>query len=150
MKNYKLSSILIVLSLLIFSCNVLAEEMIKEIEVVGVTRTNQKILLNYLLFKAGDIWYDSYIESAQKSLLDLGIFNPMTLKIFSEVNEEDQIKVIIKVDDPELFYIDIPTFIGEKLVNALYGQIGQKVYNPLGNGMNFNASFSWGLIITTI
>lgn len=116
---------------------------IKEILVLGPTRSSKEIVYNQLPFSEGDIWQEEYRELVKKRLAALEIFNPMELRIITEPASDNTVRVIIRATDTSIYYIEPVEFVIFKTTGLASHQVEHVFRNPFGNGYNIEAGFNW-------
>lgn len=137
--------LLLMLMITFFSLPVLAVEkpVIKEVIIIGPTRSSEDIIVRQLPFREGDYWDDSFKDLTYRRIAALNIFNPMELKMVVEPVEEDYVRVVIRATDTEIFYTDPVELVVMKLVDLCYQEFNLVLRNPAGNGFNIEAGLSW-------
>lgn len=138
-------SLLILLIILSVSAIALAEDevMIKEIVIIGPTRSSEDLISKQLPFSKGDIWEESYLELIESRVKALNIFNPMDFKVLAETIEDNQVRVVIRANDTSILYTDPVEFAIMKAVYLKDKSLVQEFRNPIANGLNITAGFSW-------
>lgn len=116
---------------------------IKEILILGNTRTPDKVILDQLPFVVGDHWRDSFRPWTYNRLVSLNIFAYDPLLIIKEPLEEG-CRVIIRLADPHILYKDPAEYAFTTGIGLLYSSLNQTLYNPFGYGQNLGVFLNWG------
>jgi len=143
--KYKIPVLLIIMIIGV-SLSIIAEEkpVIKEIIIIGPTRSEESIILKQLPFREGDYWEEGYKELAYRRVEVLNIFNPMELKVITEPVDEKFIRVVIRATDTGVFYVDPVELVVMKTVALIEQQFNQEIRSPLGKGVNYSLGIGWG------
>ena len=141
MKNLMITLLLLIF-LLIISSSIQAKT-IEEILVVGLSRTNEDVVINQLPFKEGDEWKEEYRKWTLNRLSDSGIFSYEPQKIITENISEDKLRVIIRLADPSLFYIDPAEYTISNLTMLTSKRFRQNIYNFSGKGERIWVNINW-------
>lgn len=116
---------------------------IKEIIIIGQTRTSEEIIFEQLPFQKGDIWRKELAQWTIKRLETLNIFAYEPLQIITEPLSKEECRVVIRVADPSFLYKDPAEFVFNTGVSLAFQQFSPTLYNPFGDGMNFNLAINW-------
>lgn len=117
---------------------------IKEIIILGNTRTNKEVIRRQLPFVEGDYWRNEFEDLTYSRIQDMNCFDPMTLRITTEPLSGGEIRVVVRVSDPHILYFDPLEFLLFKLQDLLHQSYSQIFYNPFGTGLNLSAGGGWG------
>ncbi len=117
---------------------------IEEILVLGLTRTEEKIVLNQLPFSEGDVWDEEYRKWTLRRLILLDIFAYDPLRVIVEPLDSGNYGVVVRAADPAFLYKDPVEFLIMNTINLFYRQVNLSLYNPLGTGNNFFLTGIWG------
>jgi len=117
---------------------------IREIVVVGNTRTPESVIRGQLPFKEGDIWRDDFQEWAIRRFTTLNIFAYEPMRITAEPLSDAECRVMVRIGDPSVLYKDPAEFVFTTGVGLIFGQFTPTIFNPIGTGQNFNLNIIWG------
>ncbi|GEM_PF-1734201 len=116
---------------------------VDEILILGVSRTQKEVIYNQLPFAEGDCWQKEYREWAIQRLATLNIFTYEPLQLVTQPLDEERLRVIIRVADPSLLYLDPAEFLFISLMGLTSNQLGLTFYNPWGTGHNISTTVNW-------
>lgn len=125
-------------------CLASGKPVIKEIVIIGPSRSNEDIIIRHLPFNTGDEWQDDYLEITEKRIKALNIFNHLELKVLTEPVSDNGIRVVIRANDTSIYYVDPVEFAIMKTVYLSEQMMRQEFRNPFGNGINLEAGYGWG------
>ncbi len=136
---------LILIIVILFSQSVMAENrpIIKEIVIIGPTRSDEDIIVRQLPFKEGDLWEEGVEKLIYRRIQVLNIFNPMELKVIVEPVGDD-VRVVIRATDTDILYIDPVEVAILKTVDLSNKQFNQEIRSPLGKGVCYIVGTGWG------
>lgn len=136
-----------ILTIMVLSRVTIAKEMITNITILGLERTNQSIVLDVLPFQEGDLCKDSeldnYVELIYKRLVDLEIFDRKDVNILTTVFNDNILQLVINIKEPNLINSEPIPYVFSKIQEVFLGELNQIFYNPFGNGMNILAGYWW-------
>ncbi len=147
MNKGKLIISVLLLFIFVLSFSVMAVEfeenlIIEEILILGVSRTQEEVISNQLPFAEGDYWREEYKEWTIKRFATLNIFAYEPMQVVTQPLDEG-LRVIIRVADPSLLYLDPAEFLFMSMMGLTSSQLGLTLYNPLGTGYNFGTIVNW-------
>ncbi len=117
---------------------------IEEILVLGLTRTEEKVVLSQLPFSEGDYWKEEYRRWTLRRLQLLDFFAYDPLKVIVEPLGNENCRVIVRVADPEVLYKEPIEFVFTKGIDLLFRQFNLSLFNPGGMGSNLYFQGGWG------
>lgn len=119
------------------------ENVISEIKISGLNRTGEELLKRQLPYSEGDEWREEFLLLTERRLKRLNIFDPFSLDVETVKKNSGEIEVLIHTEDRNPF-MDHPMVFGSvKGINLLSCQLTQRVSNPFGNGVSFQAGHNW-------
>ncbi len=125
--------------------HVFAQEglLIKEIVIVGTTRTPERVVRSQLPFEEGDIWRDDFRQLAIRRFTTLNIFAYEPVRITVEPLSDSECRVMVRLADPCFLYKDPAEFAFTTGVGLIFSQFSPTVFNPIGTGQNLNLNIIW-------
>ncbi|MFW6273112.1 MAG: hypothetical protein ACOC2U_04975, partial [bacterium] len=111
--------------------------------IVGLSRTEEKIVKNQLPFSEGDKWKKEYRVWTLNRLNDMGIFSYQPQRIIVEDLSEDKVRVAIRLADPSVFYIDPAEYAVSNLTMLSAKRFRQNIYNYTGKGERVWINMNW-------
>jgi len=117
---------------------------IEEIIVLGLTRTEESVVLSQLPFSEGDVWKEEYRRWTLRRLQLLDFFAYDPLRVIVEPIEDEKCRVIVRATDPTVLYKEPMKFLLTNAVNLLFRQFELSLFNPGGIGSSFKFYGSWG------
>jgi outer membrane protein assembly factor BamA len=142
------SILALILLLVVFtsSMTLSAQEglIIREIVVVGNTRTSERVIRGQLPFKEGDVWKDDFREWTIRRFTTLNIFAYEPMRIITEPLSDGECRVLVRIGDPSVLYKDPAEFAFTTGVGLIFSQFTPTIFNPLGTGQNLNLNIVWG------
>jgi len=117
---------------------------IRDIIVVGTSRTSEGVIRSQLPFREGDLWQDEYEQWAVRRLTALDIFAYEPLRITVEPVSESECRVMVRLADPSILYKDPAEFSIMTGMRLSSSQAYLTAYNPFGTGQNLNLNIVWG------
>ena len=117
---------------------------IREIIVVGNTRTSEAVVRSQLPFREGDPWQDEFSQWAVHRLVTLDIFAYEPMRITVEPVSDHECRVMVRLGDPSIWYRDPAEFAAMTAMRLFSSQFMGTVYNPFGFGLNLNVNLVWG------
>lgn len=117
---------------------------IEEIIVLGLTRTEERIVRAQLPFSEGDQWKEEYrIWTLRRlQLLDFFAYDPLLVIVEPLGNEK--CRIIVRAADPAVLYKEPMEFVITKAVDLLFRQFNLSLFNPGGIGSSFKFFGGWG------
>lgn len=116
---------------------------IEEIFIVGLSRTDEDVVRNQLPFSERDEWKEEYRKWTLNRLRDMGVFSFQPQRIIVEDISADKLRVIIRLSDPSLFYIDPAEYAISNLTILPAKWFRQNIYNFSGNGERIWFNINW-------
>ena len=74
---------------------------VSRIEIKGVARTQESVILDQLLFKVNDILTENNLIETERNLRRLGIFSSLNMRLVSDPGHEGSKAVVIKVQEAD-------------------------------------------------
>lgn len=142
----KLKSLLLFFLFLSSFTAVLAQDglIIRDIIIVGTTRTDQGVIRSQLPFREGEFWREEYAPLTVRRLTTLDIFSYEPMRITAEPISEHECRVIVRTADPFILFKDPAEFTIMSGMRLSYSQVYLTAYNPFGTGQNLNLNITWG------
>lgn len=117
---------------------------IREICIVGATRTPEELVLRQLPYRIGDRWVDGFETLTLKRLQGMDLFDPQGLRVTLEPLDPDGVRVVVRVSDPHILYNDPIEFVAMHAQELMSNSLVQTVRNPFGTGTNLTVGGRWG------
>jgi hypothetical protein len=137
-----ITTLILVCFLLLIPLSTQAET-IEEILIVGLSRTDERVVKNQLPFSEGDEWKEEYRRWTLNRLSDMGIFSYKPQRIIVEDVSEEKTRVIIRLADPSVFYIDPAEYAISNLTMLPGKWFRQNIYNYSGKGERVWFNINW-------
>lgn len=116
---------------------------IKEILILGNTRTPDSVILDQLPFTIGDRWQESFRPWTYNRLVTLSTLAYDPVQIINEPLEEG-CRIIIRIADPHILYRDPAEYAFTTGIGLLFSNLQKTLYNPFGSGQNLGLQINWG------
>lgn len=127
--------------------------LIDEIIIEGLDRTREEIVRKQLPFTVGGRWTKEKQRLAEQRLIQMSIFNPLTVKVRAEKIIEERVRVFVSTEDLHPFtvhpvksrFISKPIKVAIfKGIDLLDKELSYRIINPWGNGLSISAGVDWG------
>lgn len=120
-----------------------ADQIIGDIVVTGLTRTDHDLVLRYIPVQVGDEWSAETEKTMEEALFWANIFNPFATEISTETMTGNKVRVLIQLEDAGYLMLHpyIYTFFVVSDLSSF--QLNQRIINPWGNGLSFSAGVNW-------